>query len=107
MVLGNATAQEERGGNWLGGRESRSVGQKHSGWWEVALDCTTEWSLQHGVAEDSNVQGRSGTRLTAMRGRGREICGRGGQMWWMAECLEVVVADVWEEEVFVGREAYS
>jgi hypothetical protein len=42
-----------------------------------------------------------------MRGRGREICGRGGQLWWMAECLEVVVADVFEEEVFVAREAYS
>jgi hypothetical protein len=36
-----------------------------------------------------------------------EIYGGGGQLWWMAECLAVVVADVWEEEAFVGREVYS
>ena len=68
---------------------------------------TTGLTLHHGIANDTNVQGRSGTRLTAMRGSGMEICGRQGQLWWMAEWLAVVVADVWEEEVFVGREACS
>jgi hypothetical protein len=59
------------------------------------------------MAEDTNVQERSGTRLTAMRGSRMEIYGGGGELWLMAACLEVVVGDVWEEEVFVGREAYS
>jgi hypothetical protein len=36
-----------------------------------------------------------------------KIYGRGGQMWLMAGRLEGVVEDVWEEEVFVGKEAYS
>ena len=56
---------------------------------------------------NTNVQGRSGTRLTAMRGSRMKIYGRGGQLWLMARCLEGVVEDVWEEEVFVGKEAYS
>jgi hypothetical protein len=68
---------------------------------------TKRASAKDDIAEDTNVQGKSGTRLTAMRGSRIERYGGGGELWLMPGCLEVVVADVWEEEVFVGREACS
>jgi hypothetical protein len=99
--------KEECAGNWLkrerrgrlgnGVKCLRGVVERHKE--VIAL-------TRHGGG-NTNVQGRSGTRLTAMRGSRMKIYGRGGQLWLMAGCLEGVVEDVWEEEVFVGKEAYS
>ena len=62
---------------------------------------------QHDQVGYTNLQGRTGTRLAAMRGGRREIDGGREALWLMADCREVVVEEGWEEEVFVGEEAYS
>ena len=89
--------RERRGRSGNGVKCLRGVVERH----KEVIALTGTWR------RNTNVQGRSGTRLKAMRGSRMKIYGRGGQLWLMAGCLEGVVEDVWEEEVFVGKEAYS